>query len=125
MTASQTGPTTTAIAQRASELRQLLQQASYAYYVLDQPVMEDAVYDRLYRELQDLEQQHPSLITPDSPTQRVGEQPATGFESVQHRIPLYSLENAFDAEELRSWDQRWRKLAPDVPADAGLSLIHI
>ncbi|WP_338438045.1 NAD-dependent DNA ligase LigA [Synechococcus elongatus] len=119
MTASETTTPATAIAQRASELRRLLQQASYAYYVLDQPVMEDSVYDRLYRELQDLEQQHPDLITSDSPTQRVGEQPATGFESVQHRVPLYSLENAFNAEELQAWDQRWRKLAPDIPADAG------
>jgi DNA ligase (NAD+) len=98
--------------QRIEELRKLLIQASYAYYVLDNPTIEDAVYDKLYRELQDLETQYPQLITPDSPTQRVGEKPATGFTSVPHNIPLYSLENAFDVDELKSWDERWRRNAP-------------
>ena len=98
--------------QRVEELRKLLSQASYAYYVLDNPTMEDAVYDKLYRELQDLETQYPELITPDSPTQRVGEKPATGFTSVRHNIPMYSLENAFDVDELKSWDERWRRNAP-------------
>jgi DNA ligase (NAD+) len=103
---------------RAEELRKLLQEASYAYYVLDAPIMEDAVYDQLYRELQELEEQHPELVTPDSPTQRVGEKPATQFESVRHHIPLYSLENAFDQGELEAWDQRWRRVAGDeVPDD--------
>ena len=98
--------------QRVEELRKLLGQASYAYYVLDNPTIEDAVYDKLYRELQDLETQYPELITPDSPTQRVGEKPATGFTSVRHNIPMYSLENAFDVDELNSWDERWRRNAP-------------
>ena len=98
--------------QRIEELRKLLIQASYAYYVLDSPTMEDAIYDKLYRELQDLETQHPELITTDSPTQRVGEKPATGFTSVAHNIPLYSLENAFDINELKTWDERWRRNAP-------------
>ncbi|BAY82424.1 DNA ligase, NAD-dependent [Calothrix parasitica NIES-267] len=98
--------------QRIEELRKLLSQASYAYYVLDNPTIEDAVYDKLYRELQDLETQYPELITPDSPTQRVGEKPATGFTSVRHNIPMYSLENAFDVDELKSWDERWRRNAP-------------
>jgi DNA ligase (NAD+) len=102
------------VQQRSQELRQLLQRASYAYYVLDAPEMEDAVYDRLYRELQDLETQYPELVTPDSPTQRVGERPADQFESVPHNIPLYSLENAFDLDELARWHDRWRKLAPEV-----------
>lgn len=97
---------------RIEELRKLLIQASYAYYVLDAPTIEDAIYDKLYRELQDLETQYPQLITPDSPTQRVGEKPATSFTSVPHNIPLYSLENAFDIDELKSWDQRWRRNAP-------------
>lgn len=100
------------VEQRIRQLQQQLQQASYAYYVLDNPVMEDSVYDRLYRELQDLETQYPELIAPDSPTQRVGERPATQFQSVQHHVPLYSLENAFNGEELQTWDQRWRRLAP-------------
>jgi len=102
--------------QRATELRQLLQRASYAYYVLDAPILEDSVYDQLYRELQALESQHPDLIAPDSPTQRVGEQPAEQFRSVRHAIPLYSLENAFDQAELEAWDQRWRRVDGTDPA---------
>lgn len=100
--------------QRIQELRSLLQTASYNYYVLDAPTLPDEVYDRLYRELQDLEAAHPQFVTPDSPTQRVGEKPATQFHSVRHNIPLYSLENAFNIEEYRVWEQRWRKLAPDL-----------
>ncbi|BAY41110.1 DNA ligase [Nostoc sp. NIES-2111] len=102
---------------RVQELRQLLQQASYAYYVMDAPIMEDAVYDQLYRELQQLETQYPELITPDSPTQRVGERPATQFNSVRHNIPLYSLENAFNVEELQNWDQRWRRQVAKTEAE--------
>nr|WP_199332290.1 NAD-dependent DNA ligase LigA [Fischerella sp. FACHB-380] len=104
------------VKQRIQELRQLLQQASYAYYVLDSPIMEDAVYDQLYRELQNLETQYPELVTPDSPTQRVGEKPATQFTSVRHNIPLYSLENAFNIDELQAWDQRWRRQVPPQTA---------
>jgi DNA ligase (NAD+) len=100
--------------QRIQELRQLLQRASYEYYVLDAPTMPDSVYDQLYRELQDLEAQFPELITPDSPTQRVGERPATHFTSVRHNVPLYSLENAFNLEEFASWQERWRRVAPEV-----------
>ncbi|MBD2665421.1 DNA ligase [Richelia sinica FACHB-800] len=99
-------------AKRVAEVRRLLQQASYAYYVLDAPIMEDTVYDRLYRELQELEAKYPELVTPDSPTQRVGERPATHFTSVRHNIPLYSLENAFNLEELQGWEQRWRRHLP-------------
>ncbi len=102
------------IQQRVKELRQLLQQAGYAYYVLDVPILEDAVYDQLYRELQTLEAEHPDLVTPDSPTQRVGERPATQFQSVRHNIPLYSLENAFNLEEFAAWQERWRRVEPDA-----------
>ncbi len=100
------------VKQRVQELRRLVSEASYAYYVLDNPVMEDAVYDRLYRELQDLELQHPELVTPESPTQRVGERPASQFSSVRHNIPLYSLENAFNVEEFAKWQERWQRYAP-------------
>ncbi|MDA0267921.1 MAG: NAD-dependent DNA ligase LigA, partial [Cyanobacteria bacterium] len=72
-----------AIAQQITQLRQQLQRASYAYHVLDRPILEDEIYDRLYRQLQDLEAAHPKLITPDSPTQRVGERPAQQFTSVR------------------------------------------
>lgn len=105
---------TPAIAHRIEELRQLLQQASYEYYVLDAPTMPDAVYDQLYRELKDLETQYPALITPDSPTQRVGERPAAQFTSVRHNVPLYSLENAFGNDDLAAWQERWRRVSPDV-----------
>ncbi|WP_421659492.1 NAD-dependent DNA ligase LigA [Leptothermofonsia sp. ETS-13] len=104
------------IQKRIKELRQLLQKASYAYYVLDDPIMEDPVYDQLYHELLDLETRFPELITPDSPTQRVGEKPASQFHSVRHNIPLYSLENAFGKDDLVRWEERWRRIAPDVEA---------
>ncbi len=104
------------VKQRVQELRQLLRQASYAYYVVDSPIMEDAVYDQLYRELQQLETQYSELVTPDSPTQRVGEKPATQFTSVRHNIPLYSLENAFNIDELKAWDQRWRRIVETLHA---------
>ena len=95
--------------QKAAQLRQQLNKAAYAYYVLDTPIMEDSVYDRLYRQLQDLETQHPELITVDSPTQRVGDRPASQFTSVKHNIPLYSLENAFNSQELAKWKTRWQR----------------
>ncbi len=101
---------------RVQTLRSQLQAASYAYYVLDAPDLPDEVYDRLYRELQDLEAAHPELVTADSPTQRVGERPATQFTSVRHNIPLYSLENAFDLTEFRAWEDRWRRQAPEAGA---------
>ncbi|MEM1293630.1 MAG: NAD-dependent DNA ligase LigA, partial [Cyanobacteria bacterium P01_H01_bin.162] len=103
-----------AVEQQVQQLRKQLQKASYAYYVLDDPAMEDEVYDRLYRQLQDLEAQHPELVTADSPTQRVGERPASQFTSVRHNIPLYSLENAFGIEEYRAWQAKWQRLAPEV-----------
>jgi DNA ligase (NAD+) len=94
---------------RLLELRKVLQRTSYEYYVLDAPTMEDSVYDALYRELQTLEAQYPQLITPDSPTQRVGEKPTTQFVSVQHHIPLYSLENAFASNDVITWQERCQK----------------
>jgi DNA ligase (NAD+) len=95
---------------RSQQLRQQLQAAGYAYYVLDQPVMEDAVYDRLYRELQDLEQQYPELVTADSPTQRIGDRLTSQSGAVAHRIPLYSLENAFDMAEFANWQTGWQRV---------------
>lgn len=104
------------VKQRIQELRSLLQKASFAYYALDNPIMEDAVYDQLYRELQDLETQYPQLVMPESPTQRVGEKPASNFVSVRHNIPLYSLENAFNMPEFAKWQERWQRYAPKVEA---------
>jgi len=102
--------------ERTAELRQLLQRAAHAYYVLDAPVMEDPVYDRLYRELLELEGTFPELLSPDSPTQRVGGQPAEGFGSVEHRIGLLSLDNAFTLEELEAWFARLLKVLDRTPA---------
>ena len=107
-----------AIEQRARELRTLLNTAAHAYYVLDAPVMEDPVYDRLYRELLDLESAHPQLTSADSPTQRVGGSPAEGFRSVRHRIGLLSLDNAFDTSELTAWYDRLLRVLDREP-DAG------
>ena len=103
-------PATPAQQPRALELRRLLSRAAHAYYVLDAPELNDAVYDQLYRELLDLEAADPSLVTPDSPTQRVGGTPAEGFESVEHRIGLLSLDNAFSFEELEAWYGRLLKV---------------
>ena len=100
---------------RAEELRRLLNHAAHAYYVLDAPVMEDPVYDRLYRELVALEEADPELIRPDSPTRRVGGAPAEGFTSVAHRIPLLSLDNAFSHEELDVWYSRLLKVLDREP----------
>jgi len=107
-------------AQRVAQLRQQLQEAGYAYYVLDDPIFPDGVYDALYRELQALETAYPELIRPDSPTQRVGDRPTDQFPSHRHAIPLYSLENAFDQGELQQWQERWQrqgqKLLGELPA---------
>lgn len=103
------------VREQVAQLRSQLQKAGYAYYVLDNPIMEDSVYDRLYRQLQDLETKYPELITTDSPTQRVGEQPAEQFNSVKHNIPLYSLENAFNQSELSKWEQKWQRQLEEIP----------
>ena len=108
--------------ERATELRNLLNKAAHAYYVLDTPTMEDAVYDRLYRELLELEQSTPSLKTADSPTQRVGGAPAEGFTSVEHRIGLLSLDNAFNRDDLNAWNERLLR-AIDRPLDSPLDLV--
>ena len=109
---------------RAEELRRLLTRAAHAYYVLDAPEMEDSVYDRLYRELLDLESANPALISADSPTQRVGGAPAEGFTSVAHRIGLLSLDNAFSTEELEAWYGRLLKVLDREPGP-GAPLPHL
>lgn len=91
---------------RIQSLRQQLNHHSYQYYVLDEPEIPDAEYDRLYRELQQLEQQHPELITPDSPTQRVGDQPLSAFSQIKHEVPMLSLDNVFSEDELADFYTR-------------------
>ncbi|WP_260291740.1 NAD-dependent DNA ligase LigA [Sedimenticola hydrogenitrophicus] len=97
------------ISQRAAELREQLDLHNYRYYVLDDPLIPDSDYDRLMRELQSLEQQHPELIVPDSPTQRVGAEPLGSFGEVRHRVPMLSLDNAFSDAEMVDFDRRVRE----------------
>jgi DNA ligase (NAD+) len=99
---------------RMEQLRQELNFHNYRYHVLQAPVISDYEYDLLLRELQDLEAQYPDLITPDSPTQRVGAEPSERFIRVQHPSPILSLANAFNAEEIRAWYERIVKLDPRV-----------
>lgn len=94
------------IVERIKQLRGQLNHHNYRYYVLDDPEIPDAVYDRLFRELHSLEQQYPELVTPDSPTQRVGAQPLKVFGQVRHAVPMLSLANAFEALELQQFGKR-------------------
>ena len=99
------------LAARADMLRAQLERAARAYYVLDQPTMSDAEYDALYRELLALERDNPVLLTSDSPTQRVGAEPASHFVKHTHLVPMLSLANAFNEDELSTWQERLVRLA--------------
>lgn len=94
---------------RVADLRARIERANYEYHVLDAPTLSDEAYDALLRELLELEAKHPELVTPDSPTQRVGATPSSRFAPVEHASPMLSLANAFDEAELRAFDQRVRK----------------
>ena len=98
---------------RADELRRQLERASYEYYVLDRPTIADIEYDRLYRELVELEERYPILRTPDSPTQRIGAEPASQLVKHTHLVPMLSLANAFNDEELEEWEERIVRMAGD------------
>src|SRR5947208_11765945 len=102
-------------AARAEELRAQLRDASHRYYVLDAPTLSDAEYDRLFRELEQLEADHPDLITPDSPTRRVGAAPSEKFAKVTHRRRMMSLANAMTEEEFLEFDDRMHRLLGDDP----------
>jgi len=95
--------------QRMRRLRKEIAEHNHRYYVLNDPSVPDAEYDRLMRELESLEQAHPELVDPDSPTQRVGARAAEGFETVEHEVPMLSLANAFDDDEVREFDRRIRE----------------
>jgi DNA ligase (NAD+) len=102
-------------AERAAELRRQIEHHNERYFLLDAPEIPDADYDALVRELRQVEAEHPDLITPDSPTQRVGGAALTQlFHPVRHRIPMMSLDNAFEQSELEAWAERLRRLLPDV-----------
>ena len=98
--------TTTNLTERIEELRERLNFHNYRYYVLDSPEVSDAQYDALMRELRAIEAEHPELVTPDSPTQRVGDAPADGFKQVEHTRQMFSLGNAFDDDEFLAWHKR-------------------
>ena len=102
---------------RAEELRAEIRRHEHLYYVLDKPEVSDAEYDRLVNELKRIEAEHPELVTPDSPTQRVGGKPAEGFQKVRHSRAMLSLDNAYSEEELRDWDRRVRELAGELPVE--------
>ena len=108
-------------AARAAELRRILERANHAYYIVDKPELSDAEYDRLFRELQALEEKHPELRTPDSPTLRVGGEPASAFGKHRHLVPMLSLANAFTEAELQEWEERNARLVPEVKT-AGYTL---
>lgn len=97
---------TESVQRRVQELRAAIEDHNYQYYVLDDPRIPDSEYDRLFRELQELERSHPELATEDSPTRRVGSAAETSFDEVVHRLPMLSLDNAFSEEELRDFDRR-------------------
>ena len=98
------------------QLRDFLNQQSYLYYVLDAPVIPDYEYDRLNRRLEELEAEHPEEITPDSPTQRVGDKILEGFETYEHPVPLESLQDVFNAEEVSEFLDRMREALGDGAA---------
>lgn len=108
------------VKKRLAELREQLNLHAYRYYVLDSPLIADAEYDQLFQELLDLEAAHPELVTPDSPSQRVGGAPLTQFATVKHRVPMLSLENAFSDEELFDFEERMHRF---LKSDAPLSYV--
>src|SRR5258708_29370291 len=97
------------VAQRAEELRRQIDHHNYLYYVEAKPEVSDKEFDRLLRELEKLEAEHPEAATPDSPTRRVGGQPIAGFKTVAHRVPMLSIDKAVTPAELREFDGRVRK----------------
>ncbi|MGO8709758.1 MAG: NAD-dependent DNA ligase LigA [Terracidiphilus sp.] len=110
------------VARKIEKLRQELRHHEHLYHVLDAPEISDAEYDALMNELKGLEAAHPELVTPDSPTQRVGGKPAEGFRKAQHSRPMLSLDNAYSADELAEWDRRVRELAGSLPVEYAAEL---
>ncbi len=107
------------LAARAAFLREQIERANYEYHVLDRPSISDAEYDRMFRELRELEDQNPTLRTPDSPTQRVGAEPQSQLAKHQHIVPMLSLGNAFNEEELSAWEERIVRLAGEEVRRSG------
>jgi len=112
------GTSSAVVRKRLIELRDTIAQHDFAYFVLDDPVVPDAEYDRIARQLRELEAEHPDLVTADSPTQRVGIKPVGEFSEVQHQLPMLSLDNAFNKEELQDFDRRVRERLKTSDIDA-------
>src|SRR5512142_1241546 len=98
------------VQQKIAALRDKIRYHEHRYYVLDDPELSDAEFDRLVNKLKKLEAEHPDLVTPDSPTQRVGGKPREGFVKVPHSSPMLSLDNAYNEQELRDWERRVHEL---------------
>jgi DNA ligase (NAD+) len=103
-------------AARAAELREAIERANHEYYVLDAPTLSDQEYDRLFRELREIEREHPELRTADSPTRRVGAEPASRLDKTEHLAPMLSLDNAFSPDELQAWETRNARIVDEVRA---------
>src|SRR5262245_15887578 len=101
--------------ERAEELRRLIEHHNYLYYVEAKPEISDRDFDFLLKDLEQIEKEHPELITPDSPTQRVGGQPIEGFATVRHRLPMLSIDNTYNENELHEFDRRVRKVLGKEP----------
>jgi DNA ligase (NAD+) len=112
------------IAERIAQLRREINYHNYCYYVLNDPTVSDAEYDMLMDELRVLEAAHPALVTPDSPTQRVGAEPAEGFVKVTHPAPVLSLDKAASGVEIHAWWERVSKLLPPDAQEPGASCFH-
>src|SRR5208337_3593284 len=106
---------TPAIEKKIETLREQIRHHEHLYYVLDAPEISDAAFDKLMNELKRIEAEHPELVAPDSPTQRVGGKPAEGFQRVSHSRPMLSLDNAYTEEELADWDRRVRERVGNLP----------
>src|SRR5437016_4324896 len=98
------------VRKQIDDLRQQIEYHNYKYYVEAAPEISDRAFDRLMQELQELEKEHPEWITPDSPTQRVGGQPLAAFRQVRHRVPMLSIDNTYNEEDLREFDARLHRL---------------
>ncbi len=115
-------PCSSKIIKAAGDLRRALNRHNRLYYVLAEPGISDAEYDRLFRKLKDMEAEYPQMVVPDSPTQRVGGEPISGFKSVRHAAPMLSLENTYSEDELAEWDERVRRALPDEEVSYSVEL---
>src|ERR1700680_2333413 len=105
------------VGKKIEALREKIRHHEHLYYVLDNPEISDAEFDKRMQQLKDLESEHPTLVTPDSPTQRVGGKPREGFVKMRHSTPMLSLDNTYDEEELRGWERRVHELSGGSEGD--------